>query len=316
MSRAAVLFGIDNYAHSPLSGCEADATAMHDSLARNYDRSANFQSQLFLSSKTNVLKKHIVEAFNRVFSIKGAEVAVFYFAGHGALTKSGGFLVTLDACEYDEGVPMSQLISAANASPSSEKIIILDCCHAGAIDELFGSGASVPLSPGVSILAACRTDQGAAERNNRGLFTSLICDALEGGAADIRGHITVPSIYSYVDEVLTLFEQRPLLKANVSKLVSIRRANSSISDDKLRKIVEYFPNENDSLNLDPSYEPTAAPNHPEHEAIFGDLQRYRGARLVVPEGEEHLYFAAMHSKSCRLTPLGKNYWRQVKANKI
>jgi hypothetical protein len=47
-----------------------------------------------------------------------------------------------------------------------------------------------------------------------------------------------------------------------------------------------------------------------------DLQRYRGARLLVPDGEEHLYYAAMNSKSCSLSALGKFYWRCVKAGTI
>jgi uncharacterized caspase-like protein len=316
MSRAALLVGIDEYDNNPLAGCEADAEAMLSALSRHADGSANFQQQTLLSSKKTILRSHLVQGINEVFSIKDAEVAVFYFAGHGAFTKNGGFLVTQDASAHDEGVPMAQIVTAANMSPSREKIIILDCCHAGAIGELFGSAADVALSEGVSILAACRTDQGAAERGGRGLFTTLICDALDGGAADIRGFVTVPDIYAYVDQMLTLFDQRPLFKTNVSKLVHIRRAAPSISDEKLRKLMEYFATDDYTFPLDPSFEPTAEPADAHNEAVFGDLQRYRAARLVVPDGEEHLYYAAMNSKSCSLTPLGKYYWRSVKIGKI
>jgi hypothetical protein len=243
-------------------------------------------------------------------------VALFYFAGHGALTADGGFLVTQDGVENDEGLPMAQLISAANKSPSRERIIILDCCHAGNLDELFGSGANVPLAEGLSILAACRKDQGAAEISGRGLFTSLLCSALEGGAADVRGSVTVPGMYSYADEVLTIFDQRPLLKANVSKLVPIRRADPSVSDAKLRLLTTYFPGEDYEFPLDPSYEPDAAPPHPENEAKFRDLQLFRAARLLEPVGADHLYGAAIDSKACRLTHLGQFYWRCVDARKI
>jgi hypothetical protein len=316
MSKAAALVGIDHYAANPLSGCVADATALRDMLARNADDSANFQHQLLVSSETTINKTHVAKAFTEIFSIKDAQLALFYFAGHGAQTPSGTYLVTQDARSYDEGVPMAQLIAAANESPSSERIIILDCCHAGGIDEFFGTKNNIALAQGVSILAACRTEQGAAERNNRGLFTTLVCDALNGGAADVRGFVNVPGIYAYVDEVLTLFDQRPLMKANVSKLVPVRRANSSVSDDKLRKLIEYFSAPDYELPLDPSFEPTAPPSNPKNEAIFGDLQRYRGARLVVPNGEEHLYYAAMNKKSCSLTPLGVYYWKMAKAGKI
>ena len=36
---------------------------------------------------------------------------------------------------------------------------------------------------------------------------------------------------------------------------------------------------------------------------FKELQLYESVGLIEPVGEEHMYFAAMNSKSCRLTPL-------------
>jgi hypothetical protein len=70
------------------------------------------------------------------------------------------------------------------------------------------------------------------------------------------------------------------------------------------------------LPLAPSYEPTALPRDAEHEATFAILQKCRAAKLVEPVGEEHMYYAAMNSKSCRLTPLGKLYWSMAKQGRI
>jgi hypothetical protein len=47
-----------------------------------------------------------------------------------------------------------------------------------------------------------------------------------------------------------------------------------------------------------------------------DLQKFEGVGLVIPVGEEHMYFAAMNSKSCRLTALGFQYWRLAKEKKL
>jgi Caspase domain len=316
VQNAAAIIGIDRYAGRQLSGCEADAKAIKNAIATNADGSPNFNVDLLLlSSKAPVTKAAVIGAFREIFSAKDARIALFYFAGHGDFTSDGGFLATEDASENDEGVPMAQLINSANSSPASERVIILDCCHSGSVDQLFGSATSIPLAEGVSILAACRAEQAAIESNGRGDFTRLICDALAGGAADIRGLVNVASLYSYVDEVMTM-RQRPLFKANISKLVPIRTAAAAISDEKLRNLTKYFPTADYVYPLDPSYEPTAKPNHPKHEAIFGDLQRFRGARLLVPNGEEHLYYAAMNKKSCSLTPLGKFYWEQVRTNNI
>ena len=79
---------------------------------------------------------------------------------------------------------------------------------------------------------------------------------------------------------------------------------------------KYFKSPQDEHLLDPSYEPDAKPPHPEHEAIFEHLQELRGARLVVPVGAKHMYFAAMNSKSCRLTALGVHYWHLANSGKL
>jgi hypothetical protein len=37
---------------------------------------------------------------------------------------------------------------------------------------------------------------------------------------------------------------------------------------------------------------------------------------VVPVGEEHLYYAAINRRSCRLTPLGQFYWTLANTGKL
>lgn len=241
--RAGLFIGIDGYASSPLSGCEADALSLSGALARNADGSLNFQCQVLVSSEQGITRAKVLRGIEEIFTKAAAEVAIFYFAGHGCLNAHGAFLVTQDATEHDMGVPMVQLLAAANASKSQERIVVLDCCFSGAIDELFATGANIPLADGVSILAACRRDQAAEESTGQGLFTSHVCEALDGGAADVRGAVTVASIYSYVDQILTVWQQRPIFKTNVSRLTRIRCAAPSVSDEKLRKITEYFPTE-------------------------------------------------------------------------
>lgn len=54
----------------------------------------------------------------------------------------------------------------------------------------------------------------------------------------------------------------------------------------------------------------------ENTKTFSDLQKLEGIGLVIPVEEEHMYFAAMNSKSCELTAIGKQYWRLVKEKRI
>ena len=78
--------------------------------------------------------------------------------------------------------------------------------------------------------------------------------------------------------------------------------------------------------LDPSFESTNTLDNrheviepyaiPENVNKLADLQKLEGIGLVVPTNEDHMYFAAMRSKSCHLTPMGKHYWRLVRDNKI
>jgi hypothetical protein len=78
---------------------------------------------------------------------------------------------------------------------------------------------------------------------------------------------------------------------------------------ELRLITKLFPTVDYDFPLDPSYEPEAEPRDDQHEQDFSTLQKFRAAKLVVPVGNAHMYFAAMEDLSCQLTPLGKHYWQ-------
>lgn len=192
-----------------------------------------------LSSEMRVSRTELRSRVDDLFGKRGLDLALFYFAGHGTNTASGSFLVSQDGTRNDEGLLMAELLIKANASPAREKVFIPDCCYSGAADQLFASLNTVALGTGVSVLTASRDVELAAEQGGRGLFTAPVCDALDGGAADVRGNVSVASVYAYLDEVLDVaWGQRPLLKANVEKLVTLRRAEPAVSNDKLRRLPE------------------------------------------------------------------------------
>lgn len=315
MSKIALLVGIDDYQSAPLSGCINDARRIGELLRRHYDDAPNFDCRVMVSADENVTRPKLREAVETLFS-KPADIALLFFAGHGTANNLGGYLVTQDAAKYDEGVSMTDVLTFATRSPAREKIIILDCCHSGAFGQFPAIDNKVMLAEGVSVLTASRDIESAVEANGGGLFTSLVCDALRGGAADVVGKVTVAGIYAYLDEVLGGWEQRPLFMSHVSKLVTVRNCAPAVPFDVLRKLVCYFPQPDYEYPLDPSYEPDSEPHNADHERIFGNLQKMRAARLIEPVGEEHMYYAAMNSKPCRLTPLGRFYWHRVKSGKI
>ena len=317
MMRRALLIGIDDYPDAPLEGCVNDAKAMARILQRNHDGSANFSPPKIVTSDTDkITRANLLARIDRLFRDE-ADVALLYFAGHGTATQLDGFLVTPDAKKYNEGVGLTEVLALANASKVSEKVIILDSCYSGAFGQVPATSSDLAnIREGVSVLTASRSTQTAAEINGRGVFTWLVCSALEGGAADVLGKVTVPSIYAYVDEALGPWEQRPLFKSHVSKLVALRQGQPAVVLETLRRLPEWFPTPDSQFPLDSSYEPDASPPHPEHEAVFAQLQKCRAVKIVEPVGEDHMYYAAMNSKACQLTALGQHYWRQAKEGHI
>ena len=314
--KKALVVGIDNYPSSPLSGCVNDANSVANTLETNGDGSPNFGIRLITSPSTDVTRANLREAIEQLFE-GDCEMALLYFSGHGFIKSTGGYLVTIDAKRYDEGVSMDDILNFANASKAKNKVIILDCCHAGALGTPRISGNNLAqLSEGLSVLTASRDSESALEIGGAGVFTSLVIDALQGGAADLRGNITPGSLYAYVDEALGVWDQRPIFKTNVSSFASLRKLQPKIPFETMRNITVYFTTPEAEHKLNPSYEDTESSAIAANVKIFKDLQKFQSVGLVVPVDEEFMYFAAMNSKSCRLTALGYQYWRLVAEKKL
>lgn len=212
---------------------------------------------------------------------------------------------------------MTDVLTMANASRAEEVVVILDCCHSGnlgnvpAIDNL-----KAMLREGVSILTASRGDQVSVEVGGGGIFTSLVADALAGGAADLLGEVAVPAIYSFAETALGAWDQRPLFKAHVSRVIPLRKCAPPIDISILRELPVLFPVPAEDLMLGPEYETSCATIDDAKNKIFCKLQDLNRVHLVVPVGVAHMYDAAMKSKACRLTASGRYYWRLAKDGRI
>ena len=318
--RRALCVGIDNYQNASLNGCVSDAQRLTEVLRRHENQDLNFEPQLMTAPNggryTDVTRSKLREAIEKLFK-HPADAAIFTFSGHGTENNLGGYLVTQDAKLYDEGIAMGDVISQANASKADEVVILLDCCHSGhAGNPPIIDNQKALLREGVSILTASRGDQVSVETSGGGLFTSLVVDALEGGAADIMGHVTAPGIYAYVEAALGAWNQRPLFKSHVSKLVPIRKCEPAIHPAILRELPVLFPLPAEDRVLSPSCEKSSPLRVDGDVAIFEKLQALNRVHLVVPIGTNHMYDAAMQSLSCRLTASGRYYWRLASNDRI
>ena len=318
MSRKALVVGINYYESlNRLYGCVNDAHNVKAVLERNGNGSLNFDVKLLTSDNEGqkITSRFLKDSIKSLFEGDN-EISLLYFAGHGYSENTGGYILTSDASDADEGVAFSYIMSLANNSRVKNKIIILDSCQSGSLGTDRSETSESVLSEGVTILTAASCDQYAMEDNGTGLFTSLLVDALNGGSANILGHITPGSIYAHIDQSLGPWQQRPVFKTNVKEFVVLRETTPSISLEDLRMITELFPTKYFEYQLDPTYEPSSTIPNPENTKIFDILQKYNRINLVVPVDEKHMYYAAMNNKLCKLTVLGEHYWNLVKKGRI
>lgn len=323
--RKALVVGVNYYQHaSPLHGCVNDAIAVGDVLERHGDGELNFDCLRMHADKTgSAITRTALKAQVRELFETDAQIALLYFAGHGHVEDTGGYLLTSDSTTFDDGLALSEVLMLANASPANHKIIILDSCHSGVAGTATRATKLATLSEGMTILTASTEDQYAMEVNGSGVFTSLLVDALTGAAANLVGDITLSGVYAHIDQALGAWEQRPMFKTNVKQFVSLRKVEPAIPLENLRRISELFPQPDFIFPLDPSYEPELPgrsgdmpPPDPTNTATFAVLQQYNRKNLLIPDDAPSMWHAAMGNRGCRLTPLGEHYRRLADKGRI
>lgn len=323
MNRRALLVGVNHYFNGvdPLDGCIKDAKKLAKLLKSSHIEAGaacmNFTCELLVSNSNSeeprVSRTRLKKALKELFEDPHAETVLFYFSGHGFVNSLGGYLVTQDASNYEEGISFNELIKYANASKNKEILIILDCCQSGSFGNFTISENQISnIRDGVSILTASNDQQLSLDTRNGGLFTLELCNALEGGAADIFGNVTFTGAYRYIDRMFGAWDQRPTLKTNTQKSVTLRRIEPNIGPVLFLKLHQHFPTIDYEIQLDPAFEPVRKLGDERKERQFSELQTLANNGIVQPIDEEHMYYAAINSKKCRLTKLGQHYWRLSK----
>lgn len=322
--RKALIVGIDYYVSGQLlSGCVNDAHRVATMLESHSDGSPNFDVRLFTASSDRdkivfrALKDLVVELFK-----SDDDIALFYFAGHGHVEATGGYICGSDSRKGDEGLALGEIMSLAGQSSAKNRIVILDSCYSG-------SAGADPMKPNVSevtagttILTASRDSEGAGEVGGSGIFTDLLVDALGGAAANLVGEVTPGSVYAHIDQSLGSWGQRPVFKTNVSGFVSLRKVRPPIDPEILRAIPTLFPDHGFQYQLDPSFEPELPSQginplvDPANTKIFSQLQKLNRVNLLIPNSQPHMYHAAVNSDTVRLTALGEHYRRLALKRRI
>jgi hypothetical protein len=320
--RKALIVGIDYYEHvGSLSGCVNDAHAIKLILERHSDGTRNFVTPEVIvgTGPSNIVTRERLRMAVRTLFEGDPEIALFYFAGHGFIEDTGGFLCASDCRTGDDGVALSDLMEIARRSKARNKLLMLDSCHSGVVGERAATPGTSEIHEGMTVLTASTADQFAMEvpGGGAGVFTTLLVDALSGAAANLLGEITPGSVYAHIDQSLGPFAQRPVFKTNVKTFVSLRKVSPPIPLADLQALTTHFPRRGFKFALDPSYEPeryeeqkknssVPAPD-PTKTSVFATLQRYAKVNLVKAIDAPHMWHAAMNYKSCELTVLGEHY---------
>ena len=325
--KKALLIGINDYPRGyELTGCIEDIESVKAVIERHGDGMPNFGVKMMPNVRTS---EEALSAIRHLFAGDG-DAALLYFSGHGFMNSTGAEIVMPQNIDtsglYYTGIQMSTIMKIVNQSKVRNKIVILDCCHSGDMGKYNLEDAPSELKTGVSILAACREDEVAMEAGGHGLFTELLCSALNGGAADFCGNITIGSVYAYIDRSFGPWDQRPVFKTNVTEFAPLRMVAPQVPIQVIRELTTLFDEPNHKLPLDPSFEDSNDPTI-KHEIVvpyanaenvkkFKSLQKLQSIGFVEPIGEQFMYYAAMHSTGCKLTELGKYYWRLVNEGRI
>src|SRR5660398_172476 len=131
--RIALVVGINYYEHGKaLFGCVDDAYAVKAVLERHDGGAVNFDCcQITGTGPSDVVNRNYLQDKIEELFKADADIALLYFAEHGHIEASGGYLLASDSRRGDEGVSLSEILTFANDSPAKNKVIVLDSCHSG-----------------------------------------------------------------------------------------------------------------------------------------------------------------------------------------
>ena len=227
--------GVSKYQHKSVDRLNYAAT----DAKKLVDTFLEHSKPLFREIKTKLLmdaeatKDNILDGLDwMIEETTDEDYVILYFAGHGELDNRGNLYFL--PVKADKGklrrsaVRASQLLSALKDLPRSRRILMLDACHAGAVDKgkrrsgdsLTDNLARDLLLPGYGTVVMCSsTGKEFSLENNRyrmGNFTLAITEGLSGkGGKDKAGTVLTHHLHAYVvDRVkeLSKGQQHPLMK--------------------------------------------------------------------------------------------------------
>lgn len=244
----ALVIGVNEYldpAVPRLKYCVADAKLVASQLASKCGYDPLHVLVMTDDQEKPHLRPLLINLENQVRSwlskAEGGDTVLFYFSGHGLVDERGnGYLVPQD-CRRERlelyAYGLDTLRKQLAACQATQKLLILDCCHAGsdkAADAVAVGPSSQELgqafagAEGLITLASCRKEQKSHEwpAKSQGLFTYFLAQGLSGSADfDRNGLVDSDELYRFTVDEVPITAQREL---NVPAQTPIRIIGSDV----------------------------------------------------------------------------------------
>ncbi len=234
--RYALAIGISTYKSlTRLATPSADAEA----IAQLLEAHGDFQEVKRLPESWNVQKQHYQVGSE---ALKGDSIwdaledflltqakhsdALIYFSGHGIAVESRsgkhrGYLASSDCevliasgkvVEQKFGIDLEDFAALIQKSQVSSLVVLLDCCHAGAMIEnpAIQQFLSAFNQKDYCMIAACRAGEPAFEGRQHSFFTAALLQGLSPDRADKQGQITGDRLFEFIRQELRQSGQEPI----------------------------------------------------------------------------------------------------------
>lgn len=257
--RWALVVGINDYSSVPgLRFARQDAQAMARALVEHCgfpkdnvvlmtdDRAVRVDAPHLYPTRSNLRNR-----INRIAEIAGKDdVLLIFYSGHGVNLLGEAHLVPVDGNDRDPGslVPLRWVTSTVESSSATQRMLILDACHAGAKSGGPDSPAerinATMAAAAFQTLASCGPQELSHEDpdSGHGVFATALLEGLEG-AADAEGEgnrdgsITADELFDYASlrvkrwSFATGKRQTPVLKGQRRGPVTIARSSRPPAPD-------------------------------------------------------------------------------------
>lgn len=230
--RLALVIGNGNYISSSLSNPENDARAMTDVLKK-----LGFTVDEYENLNQAEIKK-VIDDFGK--KLKGNDIGLFYYAGHGIQAKGFNYLIPVDAqlkteeqVEYD-CVRADRVMALMETSGTKVNIIILDACRNNPFERSWsrsatGKGLAFMSAPRGTLIAYATAPGNTASdgAGKNGLYTSALLESIQ------IPEITIIQMFQNVRNIVVQKSQDKQIPWESTSLTADFYFNTAINQNKL-----------------------------------------------------------------------------------